>query len=85
MMNPLIPNTYEAWRHCIEHRCNIPLTHTYIEERLAALRDPNNFHTQQFIRCWGETHLRQITHWFTLAIESEQHTSPHIPGQISEK
>ncbi|MDD0930201.1 hypothetical protein [Xylella fastidiosa] len=36
-MNPLIPNTYEAWRHCIEHRCNIPLTQTYIEERLAAL------------------------------------------------
>ncbi len=69
-MNPLIPDTYEAWRYCIEHQCNIPLTHGYMKERLAALSDPSNFHTQQFIRCWGQAHLQQVIDWFKLAMKN---------------
>ena len=63
-------NTYEDWKHCITALCRIPLTPAYVEERLAALRDPDHHGTQKFIATWGEAHLERVTGWFEKA-ESE--------------
>jgi len=67
MMNTIIPRTYEAWRHCIEVECGLRLTPDYIRQRIAALENPQDFHTQQFVRCWGEAHRVQVLDWFRQA------------------
>lgn len=64
---PLIPDSYAAWRHCIEVECGLVLHLDYIAQRIAALQDAHDHHTQQFIRCWGEAHRRQVLDWFAQA------------------
>ena len=51
----LVPQTYEEWKHCITVKCGIALTPHYARERIAALADKKDFHTQKFIECWGAT------------------------------
>ncbi len=64
----MIPDSYPAWRHCIEVACGIPLTAAFIRERLAALDDARDFRTQQFVTHYGEAHLAQIRSWFEDAL-----------------
>ena len=52
--------TYDDWKHCITVLCRIPLTLPYVEQRLAALRDPADYGTQKFIATWGEAHLAHV-------------------------
>lgn len=59
--------TYDDWKHCITVLCGIQLTPTYVEQRLAALRDPADQRTQKFITTWGEVHLAQVIGWFEQA------------------
>ena len=59
--------TYDEWKHCITVLCRIPLTPAYVEERLAALRDPADHRTQKFIATWGEAHLARVIGWFEQA------------------
>ena len=59
--------TYDDWKHCIAVLCRIPLTLTYVEQRLAALRDPADNGTQKFIATWGEAHLAHVIGWFERA------------------
>ena len=33
--------TYDDWKYCITVLCGIPLDLAYVEQRLAALRDPS--------------------------------------------
>jgi len=66
-MNTIIPDSYEAWRHCIEVECRLRLSAEYIRERIAALENPHDFHTQQFVRCWGEGQRAQVLAWFRQA------------------
>ena len=56
--------TYDDWKHCITVLCGIPLTQAYVEDRLAALRDPADQRTQKFIATWGEAHLARVIGWF---------------------
>ena len=58
--------TYDDWKHCITVLCRIPLTPTYVEQRLAALRDPTDQGTQ-FVATWGEAHLARVIGWFEQA------------------
>ena len=58
---------YDDWKHCITVLCRIPLTLTYVEHRLAALRDPADQGTQKFIATWGEAHLAHIIGCFEQA------------------
>ncbi len=37
MSDDIIPHSYEQWRNCIEVRCKIRLTPTYIRERVTEL------------------------------------------------
>ena len=59
--------TYDDWKHCITVLCRIPLTLAYVEQRLAALRDPADHRTQKFIATWGEAHLARVIGWFEQA------------------
>ena len=59
--------TYDDWKHCITVLCRIPLTLAYVEQRLAALRDPADYGTQKFIATWGEAHLAHVIGWFEQA------------------
>ncbi|QNH21301.1 hypothetical protein HEP73_02219 [Xanthomonas sp. GW] len=63
----VIPDSYAAWRHCVEVECGLSLHQAYIEQRIAALNDHNDHHTQQFVRCWGEPLRQQVLQWFAQA------------------
>ena len=67
--------TYDDWKHCITVLCGIPLTQTYVEQRLAALRDPADHHTQKFIATWGEAHLARVIGWFEQAQREKGETN----------
>lgn len=67
MSSSVIPRNYAAWRHCIEVECGLRLHRAYIAQRIAALNDRNDHHTQQFVRCWGEPHRQQVLQWFAQA------------------
>lgn len=67
MNDTIIPTTYAEWRHCIEKKCGLPLTPDYVAARLAALRDPKDAHTRDFLRIYGEPHLRATIAWFERA------------------
>ncbi len=59
--------TYGDWKHCITVLCGIELTQSYVEQRLAALRDPADHRTQKFVATWGEAHLACVIDWFEQA------------------
>jgi hypothetical protein len=63
----IIPDSYAAWRHCIEIECGLSLQQAYIEQRIAALTDHTDHHTQQFVRRWGEPLRQQVLQWFAQA------------------
>ncbi|WP_420347643.1 hypothetical protein [Pelagibius sp.] len=67
--------SYEDRKHCITVLCGIPLTRTYVEQRLAALRDPADHSTQRFIATWGEAHLARVTGWFEQAQRGLRYSS----------
>ncbi len=71
----LVPNSYNAWKHCITVDCGIPLTRDFISERIEALGNRNDFHTQKFIESWGVEHHAQTLSWFRRAAK-ELDTSP---------
>ena len=63
----LFPSNYEDWKYCITVKCGIPLTKTFIEERLSIFSDQKHEETNRFIRLYGEDYTRQIISWFALA------------------
>lgn len=65
----MIPTTYEAWRHCIEVDCRIPLTREFITQRLRELDDRGVYSTEQLQRRYGEAHVDQLKRWFRRAAE----------------
>ena len=65
----VVPNSYEAWKHCITVDCGIPLTKKFVSERIESLDDGNNFHTQQFVKSWGGAHHAQTLALFRRAKE----------------
>ena len=67
MEDSLVPATYAAWRHCIEVECGLRLEAGYIRQRIAALEDAADHHTQQLVRRWGEPHRQRVVAWFQRA------------------
>ncbi|MEM8572197.1 MAG: hypothetical protein AAGG56_15010 [Pseudomonadota bacterium] len=63
----IVPQTYEEWKHCITVLCNIPLTPSYVQERITALQDKSDHRTQRFIETWGEPHHERTLVWFEQA------------------
>lgn len=72
MSTPIIPDSYATWRHCIEVECRIPLTLDYVRQRIAALDNPADFHTCQFVARWGEAHRQKVVAWFRQSQEALQ-------------
>ena len=60
-------STYEDWKHCITVECRLSLNPEFITERLDALKDPGDHHTQKFVQEWGQAHLNQVIQWFESA------------------
>lgn len=67
MPSPIIPRSYEEWRHCITVLCGIPLTPAYVESRVKALADPADYGTQRFLDAWGPAQLEAVRAWFVQA------------------
>ncbi|MEM9629493.1 MAG: hypothetical protein AAGA21_24930 [Pseudomonadota bacterium] len=63
----MTPSTYDEWRHCIVVKCGLQLTPEFIQQRLSALRDENDYQTLRFREMWGVEHLRQVITWFEKA------------------
>ena len=88
-----IPRTFEQWRHCIEHWCGIEITPEFIDKRLRALQDTNDYHTRRFIECYGEATVQlssagcsvrdrnAITHELSQQIfGAENQNEPYLAG-----
>ncbi len=54
----MIPQTFEEWRNCIVHDCNINLTKEFAAQRLVVYMNKNNAESQKFISLYGEQHWR---------------------------
>ncbi len=64
----MLLETYEEWRHCIEVKCGIPLTQTFVHTRIEELNDEENKHTNEFIKLYGIGYKNKILEWFTQSI-----------------
>lgn len=62
-----IPHNFDTWHYCITVECGLELTTTFIQQRIADLENLNDFRTQQFISCYGETHRKNVLGWFKQA------------------
>ena len=69
MSDDVIPLSYKQWRNCIEVRCKIRLTPTFIRERLAQLQDDKHAKTREFARLYGDDHLQRTIAWFRRAAD----------------
>ena len=67
MKSPIIPESYEEWRHCIVVECGIELTPLYIEKTISILQDNSEHYTQQFVKKYGSQHHQRVLGWFLQA------------------
>ena len=67
MYQTLIPSNYAEWKYCITVECGIPLTSSYIEQRLMDLKNIKSTYTQRFINIYGEQYLENVIAWFKQA------------------
>ena len=63
----VLPQNYEQWRRCITIDCGVELTPDYISQRLSALNNKKDHHTQKFVKLYGEPHLQSVIGWFVQA------------------
>ncbi len=64
----MLLNNYQEWRECIEVKCGILLTQTFVHNRIEELNDLTNQHTAEFIKLYGEDYKNLILSWFTQSI-----------------
>lgn len=67
----MFSESYDEWVKCITIKCEIPLTTTFLTERLEKLRDPNEAHTHRYIALYGQQRLDQVIGWFERALEEQ--------------
>ena len=65
----VVPKACEKSKHCSTVACGIALTSEFVPERIAALGDKKDHHTQRFIERRGQTHHEQTLSWFRRAAE----------------
>lgn len=64
----MIPKTYEEWLFCITKRCNVKLSHSYIQARLDALNNKSNKDTLRIIILYGHQHHENLKLLFNQAL-----------------
>jgi hypothetical protein len=62
-----IPRTYAEWRHCITVSCRIPITSSYVQERLSIWSNPQHEESERFCKLYGERHYQNVIAWFQQA------------------
>lgn len=62
-----IPDSYLAWRHCIEIICKQPISGAYVQERIDELESINHYKTRQFVEFYGDAHRQKVIDWFKQA------------------
>ncbi len=62
-----IPQDFEDWRTCIEVHCRIPLTRSFVAQRLRELDDQSLLSTAQLLKHYGEAHVERVRGWFRQA------------------
>lgn len=67
MMSTQIPQNYEQWKHCITVECGIPLTLSFVSQRLKSWRHESSEETQRFRRLYGDGHWQSVISWFERA------------------
>ena len=67
MMSTPFPENYEQWRHCITVACGIPLTRSFVSQRLAVWRDESSEETLRFRRLYGDAYWQSVVSWFERA------------------
>lgn len=59
-----VPKTYADWERCITVDCGLNLTASFIDARIKALEDRDDYRTKKFIEYWGPAHHAQTLKWF---------------------
>jgi len=59
--------SYHEWRHALTELAGIPLTREYARERIQALQNPQDSHTDDFRKQYGDAYLQQVIRWFEQA------------------
>jgi len=67
MEKVLIPENYEQWHHCITVICKQPLTPAYLDQRLRALNNLEDYMTKKFVELYGEQQRMKTLQWFERA------------------
>ena len=66
MINPFSQN-YAEWRQLITVQAGLPLTWSFVEERLRELADASNPRTPEFRERYGDAYTQQVIGWFEQA------------------
>lgn len=67
MVNPFAQN-YAEWRQLITVQAGLPLTRSFVEERLRELADALHPRTREFRERYGDAYTQQIIGWFEQAL-----------------
>ncbi|MFV0644745.1 MAG: hypothetical protein ACK5NN_09650 [Sphingomonadaceae bacterium] len=63
-MSPFVPRSYEKRNHSIAVLCKIPLTRSFVKNRIAAIADLSGYGTQQrFVQTWGDSSPVVVRGW----------------------
>ena len=68
-----LPASYGQWKHCIEVKCGIALTGSYINSRIMQLQNKKDNHTASFIQLYGEPYHQMVIGWFKQALAEVNH------------
>lgn len=71
MKESIVPQTFEEWRHCIVVECGLELTAEFIDKRITCLQKTSEYHTQEFIRLYGQQHHQRVLSWFSQVQEKQ--------------
>ncbi len=69
----MLLQSYEEWRYCIEVKCGVPLTQTFVRSRIEELNDAENKHTKEFVKLYGEPYKNKILEWLNQSMQTSKH------------
>ena len=68
----MIPGNFIEWKECIEVKCGIRLTRSFIQQRLSELGNTQGQQTKEFIRLYGEAYHQQVVKWFEESLQMQK-------------
>ena len=77
MMTSPFPQNFEEWKYCITVECGIPLSASFITQRLSVCRNESHEETRRFRQRFGDNYWRSVIGWFA---EAEQQLADQTPN-----